>query len=99
MWVRVETARRTVASGRSPYTSPVWPASRHSPTSRSMTAGVGSLATIAPFSAPTLVPSTRSGVTPRSKSALSIPTSTAPSTPPPPSTSAVVVVVTAPILG
>src|SRR5687767_6160799 len=54
-----------------------------------MTARLGSRATIAPFSAPTLVPSTRSGVMSRSNSACSMPTSTAPSTPPPPSTNAV----------
>ena len=59
----VETARRTVRSGRSPYTS--WPLSlalRHSSVSRSSTAGDGSRATTAPLSAPTLVPRTRSGV-------------------------------------
>ena len=40
---------------------------------------VGSLATAAPLIAPTLVPTTRSGVTSRSSSARSIPTSLAPS--------------------
>ena len=52
--------------------------------------GDGSRATMAPFRAPTDVPSTRSGVMPRSNRACSMPTSTAPSTPPPPSTNAVV---------
>ena len=41
--------------------------------SRSMTAGDGSRATIAPLSAPTEVPSTRSGRMPRSNSARSMP--------------------------
>ena len=91
MWVPVDTARRTVRSARSPYTSwPERPALRHRSVSRSMTARDGSRATMAPLSAPTLVPSTRSGTTPRSKRARSIPTSTAPRTPPPPSTNAVV---------
>src|SRR3954469_23109287 len=55
-----------------------------------MTADEGSRATIAPLSAPTDVPRTRSGVMSFSNNAWSIPTSTAPSTPPPPSTNAVV---------
>ena len=91
MWVPVATARRTVRSARSPYTS--WPerlAPRHRSVRRSITAGEGSRATMAPLSAPTLVPRTRSGVIPRSNRARSMPTSTAPRTPPPPSTNAVV---------
>ena len=60
---RWSTARRTVRSGRSPYTSRLLSlAPRHSSVSRSITASDGSRATIAPLSAPTLVPSTRSGV-------------------------------------
>ena len=89
MWVPVDTARRTVRNGRS-ETARMVSASCHSSVSRSITAGVGSRATIAPFSAPTLVPSTRSGAISTSNSARSIPTSAAPSTPPPPSTNAVV---------
>src|SRR5689334_13619854 len=50
---------------------------------------LGSLATTSPLTAPTEVPSTRSGVIPRSRSARSMPTSTAPSNPPPPRTTAV----------
>src|SRR5262249_17265436 len=42
----------------------------------------------APLIAPTLVPTTRSGTSPCSSSARSIPTSPAPSCPPPPSTNA-----------
>ena len=75
--VPVETARRTVRNGRSEIARDVL-ASCHRSVSRSITAGVGSRATIAPFSAPTLVPSTRSGVTSTSNSARSIPTSAAP---------------------
>ena len=92
MWVPVETARRTVRSGRSPYTSRLEATVCQSSVSRSMTAGDGSRATSAPLRAPTDVPSTRSGSMPRSNSACSIPTSAAPSTPPPPSTNAVVTV-------
>ena len=73
MWVPVDTARRTVRSRRSPYTSRPSAAPRHSSVIRSITASVGSRATIAPFSAPTLVPSTRSGVIPRSSRARSMP--------------------------
>ena len=90
MCVPVDTARRTVRSGRSPYTSRPTDAASHRAVSRSMTAIVGSRATRAPLRAPTDVPSTRSGVISRSNRARSIPTSTAPSTPPPPSTNAVV---------
>src|SRR3954468_1478998 len=90
MWVPVDIARRTVRKGRSPYTMRLSAAACHSSMSRSMTADEGSRATIAPLSAPTEVPSTRSGTTPRSKSACSMPTSAAPRTPPPPSTKAVV---------
>jgi hypothetical protein len=50
----------------------------------------GSAATSTPFSAPIEVPTTRSGLTPASASARSIPTSCAPSSPPPPRTNAVV---------
>ena len=53
MCVPVATARRTVRSGRSPYTSRVAPAACHSSASRPMTASDGSRATIAPLSAPT----------------------------------------------
>ena len=87
--VPVETARRTVRKGRSEMAWDVL-VSCHRSVSRSITAGVGSRATIAPFNAPTLVPSTRSGVTSTSNNARNIPTSAAPSTPPPPSTNAVV---------
>ena len=87
---RSSTARRTVRSGRSPRPRARSRRPCHSSVSRSITAGVGSRATIAPFRAPTLVPSTRSGVMSRSNSARSMPTSAAPSTPPPPSTNAVV---------
>src|SRR5689334_15373870 len=90
MWVPVATARRTVRSGRSPYTSRPWLVACQSSASRSMTASVGSRATIAPLRAPTDVPRTRSGWMSRSNSARSMPTSAAPSTPPPPSTNAVV---------
>ena len=86
----VDTARRTVRSGRSPNTSRLVATVCHRSVSRSITAGDGSRATIAPLRAPTEVPSTRSGVMPRSNRACSMPTSTAPSTPPPPSTNAVV---------
>ena len=51
----------------------------------------GSAATKAPLRAPMLVPTTRSGRTPCSARARSIPTWVVPSTPPPPSTNAVVV--------
>src|SRR5688572_9410991 len=90
MWVPVAIARRTVRSGRSPYTSLLDATVCHSSVSRSITARDGSRATIAPLSAPTDVPSTRSGVMPLSNRACSIPTSAAPRTPPPPSTNAVV---------
>jgi hypothetical protein len=50
----------------------------------------GSAAMNAPLMAPTEVPTTRSGWMPASESALSMPTSCAPSSPPPPSTNAVV---------
>src|SRR6478672_5961536 len=89
MWVPEVTARRTVRSGRSPYTSRLRAVAAHSSVSRSTTARSGCRATIAPLSAPTLVPRTRSGTMPRSRSARSMPTSTAPRTPPPPSTKAV----------
>ena len=92
MWVPVETARRTVRSGRSPYTSRLCAVAAHSSVSRSTTARSGWRATIAPLRAPTLVPRTRSGTIPRSSSARSMPTSTAPRTPPPPRTNAVVTV-------
>ena len=88
---RSTTARRTVRSGRSPTPRPR--ASPRPATGRSAARSppsVGSRATMAPLSAPTLVPSTRSGMISRSNSARSMPTSTAPSTPPPPSTNAVV---------
>src|SRR5680860_1606350 len=49
---------------------------------------VGSCATTAPFSAPTLVPTTRSGRIPASKRPRSMPTALSPRTPPPPSTKA-----------
>ena len=62
MWVPVETARRTVRSGRSPYTSRLEATVCQSSVSLSMTAGDGSRATNAPLRAPTEVPSTRSGV-------------------------------------
>src|SRR4051794_19716089 len=91
-WVPVAMARRTVRSAESPYSC--WlcgcETSRQRSVSRSTTSSLGSRATSAPLRAPTLVPSTRSGVMPRSKSARSMPTSTAPRSPPPPSTNAVV---------
>src|SRR4051812_34076987 len=62
---------------------------RHRSSSRSTTPGVGSLATTRPLRAPTEVPRIRSGATSYSKSARTMPTSTAPSRPPPPSTKAV----------
>ena len=64
MWVRVDTARRTVRERPLAVHLAGSPAVAPQPTSRSMTAGVGSLATSAPLSAPTLVPSTRSGTMP-----------------------------------
>src|SRR5918995_1609125 len=90
MWVPVDTARRTVRSGRSPYISRLCAVAVHSSVRRSTTPSSGWRATMAPLSAPTLVPSTRSGTMSRSSSARSMPTSTAPRTPPPPSTNAVV---------
>jgi hypothetical protein len=54
-------------------------------------APAGSAATNAPLIAPIEVPTTRSGRTPASESARSMPTSCAPSSPPPPSTKAVVI--------
>src|SRR5512139_3404234 len=90
MWVPVATARRSVRSVLSPYTSPPAATPSHSSVIRSITDSSGSRATSAPLRAPTLVPSTRSGRTSRSSRARSMPTSTAPSTPPPPSTNAVV---------
>ena len=50
--------------------------------------GGGAASTSAPCSAPTEVPTMRSGFTSRSRSACSIPTSAAPACPPPPSTNA-----------
>jgi len=61
----------------------------HIQVSRAAAAG-GSAAMNAPLMAPTEVPTTRSGWMPASVSALSMPTSCAPSNPPPPSTNAVV---------
>ena len=55
MWVPVDTARRTVRSGRS-ETVRIVSASCHRSVSRSITVGVGSRATMAPLRAPTLVP-------------------------------------------
>src|SRR6266568_9057909 len=61
---------------------------RHSSPSRSAEPS-GSAATNAPLMGPIEVPTTRSGLIPASESALSMPTSCAPSSPPPPSTNAV----------
>lgn len=66
--------------------------------SRSTDAAPGSAAMSAPFNAPTLVPSTRSGRTRRSTSAPSIPTWLAPNTPPPPRTKATLPTLTRPTL-
>src|SRR3954452_4165856 len=63
--------------------------SSHTRRNRATALGVGSAATSAPLMAPTDVPTIRSGLIPLSKSARSIPTSAAPSTPPPPRTKAV----------
>src|SRR3954470_23868571 len=63
--------------------------SSHTRRNRATALGVGSAATSAPLMAPTDVPTIRSGLIPLSKSARSIPTSAAPSTPPPPRPKAV----------
>jgi hypothetical protein len=87
-WVPERARVRTRPNSEPPNASAAAP-SRHTAAS-SGTAAPGSrwAATNTPFSAPTEVPSTRSGRTPASASAWSIPTSWAPSTPPPPSTKA-----------
>ncbi len=87
-WVPERARVRTRPSSEPPNASAATP-SRHTAAS-SGTASPGSrwAATNTPLSAPTEVPSTRSGRTPASARAWSMPTSWAPSTPPPPSTKA-----------
>src|SRR5918994_5474850 len=87
-WVPERARVRTRPNSDPPNASAATP-SRHTAAS-SGTAAPGSrwAATNTPLSAPTEVPSTRSGRTPASARAWSMPTSWAPSTPPPPSTKA-----------
>jgi hypothetical protein len=87
-WVP-ERARVRTRPNSDPANASAATPSRHTAAS-SGTAAAGSAwaATNTPLSAPTEVPSTRSGRTPASARACSIPTSWAPRTPPPPSTKA-----------
>jgi hypothetical protein len=87
-WVRYLATRAACRTGFSTKTPSRETASQTS-ASRAAPATVGSAATNAPLTAPMLVPRTRSGRTPCSASACTIPTWVAPSTPPPPSTKAV----------
>jgi hypothetical protein len=86
-WVRCR-ASRPAWDSREPENMPESDSAVHSPASTATPRRLGSAAIAAPFSAPTLVPTTRAGIRRASTSARSIPTWVAPSTPPPPSTNA-----------
>ena len=88
-WVRVRTSL-VARPKKEPENTPLAERVAQVVVSRSTVAGDGSAANAAPLSAPTDVPTTRSGRTPCSRRARSIPTSAAPMCPPPPSTNAII---------